>query len=230
MTQPILTYPHPVTGYAINMGPLYRSPANPVLGFPAAYDGTLFYTDTWHGFVGHCAGAGQAWTYAPPEAGQPDANDWATGLQWPTSMNESPDGALWYTVYYRDTPVSGPGEVHRIVYYPLSTDVGPRPGDGALAGVALAAPRPSPSRGAVDFAWTLPRAARVDLAIWNAAGRVVRRLVRASDLGGALAAAGHGAAHWDGNDDAGRRVLPGVYFVRLEAGPATRTARVTMLR
>ncbi len=229
MTPPILSYPHPVPGYAINMGPLYRTPANPLTGFPASYDGTLFYADTWHGFVGHGAGAGQAWALADSAPGQPDAHDWATGLQWPTSMNEAPDGTLWYTVYFRDTPVEGPGEVHRIAYYAPSVDVAPGPFDGAMASVRLAPPRPSPSRGAVDFAWTLPRAARVDLAVWNAAGRCVRRLVRASDPGGALAPAGPGAAHWDGTDAAGRRVPPGVYFVRLSAGPATRTARVTLL-
>ncbi len=90
----------------------------------------------------------------------------------------------------------------------------------------FAAPRPSPTRGAVDLAWTLPHAARVDLTIWNAAGRAVRELVRAN---GTLSPAGSGAAHWDGTDEGGRRVAPGVYFVRLEAGPATRTARVTLL-
>jgi len=224
MTQPILSYPHPVAGYAINLGPLYRTPANPVTGYPAAYNGTLFYTDTWHGFVAHCVGAGSTWALADSTPGQPDAHDWATGLQWPTSMNEAPDGSVWYTVYYRDTPVSGPGEVHRIVYYAPSTGVGPGPFDGAMAGVRLAPPRPSPALGAVDFAWTLPHAARVDLAVWSASGRCVRRLVAS-----ALAPAGPGAAHWDGADAAGRRVPAGVYFVRLEAGPATRTARVTIL-
>ena len=142
MTPPIYSYPHLVPGYATNAGPLYRTPANPLTGFPASYDGTMIFGDTWNGWFGHLAGAGTSWALAAPVAGQPDSVHWATGIQWPTSANESPDGGVWYTVYYRDTPVVGPGEVHRIVYYPPATDVGPAAGgrrDGRR-GVRRAAP------------------------------------------------------------------------------------------
>jgi hypothetical protein len=60
----------------------------------------------------------------------------------------------------------------------------------------------------------------VHVRIWDTAGRHVRDLgaVRAADV------------TWDGRDDAGRAVAPGVYFVRAEGANVTRTARVQRVR
>lgn len=62
--------------------------------------------------------------------------------------------------------------------------------------------------------------AAVRVRIWDATGRQVRDLgaVRGSEV------------TWDGRDDAGRAVAPGVYFVRAQAPDVTRTVRVQRVR
>jgi hypothetical protein len=51
-------------------------------------------------------------------------------------------------------------------------------------------------------------------------GRVIRH------LGGA----GNGGVLWDGRNDDGALVKPGLYFVQVEAGGRAATSRVTLLR
>ena len=82
----------------------------------------------------------------------------------------------------------------------------------ARAGAALRA-TPNPFRGAVRI--TGPAAARVD--VFDLAGR--RR--RAATLGD------DGGFTWDGRDDDGRRVAPGLYFLRARGG--ARTVRLVRL-
>jgi photosystem II stability/assembly factor-like uncharacterized protein len=86
--------------------------------------------------------------------------------------------------------------------------------------LALGAPAPNPSRGTVAFALELPNATAIDVAVYDPQGRRVATLRR-----GALGAGRHALA-WDGRDAAGRRVGPGVYFVRASAGGASATRRV----
>jgi len=61
----------------------------------------------------------------------------------------------------------------------------------------------------VEFA--LPEAGRVSLAVYDAAGRRVRRLAD-----GVYAPGTHGTT-WQADDDAGRSMAAGLYFVRLES-------------
>ena len=56
--------------------------------------------------------------------------------------------------------------------------------------------------------------------VYSVDGRLVRR----------LDAAGNGGLVWDGRDGGGSLVLPGLYFIRVEAGGRSATARVTLLR
>ena len=58
----------------------------------------------------------------------------------------------------------------------------------------------------------------VDAPCWNR--EVIRR----------FHGAGNGAVVWDGRDDEGRLVSPGIYFVRAEAGGRAVVARVVLLR
>jgi hypothetical protein len=97
------------------------------------------------------------------------------------------------------------------------------PGTSAPAGLWLSAMSPNPVRSQSEARFSLPRAAQVDLAIYDAQGRRVRGL-----LSGPLDAGEH-RAHWDARDEAGQRVAAGVYFMRLAAGNEALRGRVVVL-
>jgi hypothetical protein len=86
----------------------------------------------------------------------------------------------------------------------------------------LAAPRPNPSSGPVTLDFTVPQAAHVSIAIYDAAGRMVRRLED-----GPLPV-GRRSTSWDGRDSGGRAVPAGIYLVRLSA-PGARLVRKSVI-
>jgi len=88
------------------------------------------------------------------------------------------------------------------------------------SGLALSAPRPNPSGGVTNLSLELPSATAVEIDVYDTMGRRTRAL--ASGRFGA----GRHTVSWDGRDDAGRRVRPGVYFVRAQSDGASDTQRV----
>jgi len=91
----------------------------------------------------------------------------------------------------------------------------------------LHAPSPTPFQSTTTLRWAQPNAGVVQLAVFDVTGRRVRTLVdRTVD-------AGEFTTSWDGRDDAGARVAPGIYFVRLSATGvpgAERVRRTVLLR
>jgi len=81
---------------------------------------------------------------------------------------------------------------------------------------------PNPAREDALISFGLPRAARVDLAVFDSRGRRIREIVR-----GSLPAGEH-VMRWDGRDGAGKRVPNGLYFYRLEADGRRLSGRVVM--
>jgi flagellar hook assembly protein FlgD len=67
--------------------------------------------------------------------------------------------------------------------------------------------------------------ARVNITIYDAAGRTVRRLVQDG-----FYAAGINQAVWDGMSDVGAKAASGVYFYRLDADGETFTSKMVLLR
>jgi glucose/arabinose dehydrogenase len=223
---PVHAYAHVGQGWSIAGGPVYRAPAGADFPFPAEYEGTWFYGDTWRGFVRRLApDGGGGWAPAPAAPGQPAPEDWANGIAWITSLFVHPDGSLWYTTLYRVDPESGPGELHRIRYIQPSTGVG---GGGPAGGLALLAARPSPAAGAAatELAWRQARALPVTLRVFDLRGRLVRTLVGRGD---GVRAAGEHRARWDGRGADGRPVPAGVYLAALEAGSGRTTLRLVRL-
>jgi hypothetical protein len=88
----------------------------------------------------------------------------------------------------------------------------------------LGAPRPNPFADATTMDLTLASGGRATLAIFDLGGRRVRRL-----LGGDIAA-GSQPVVWNGRDDDGVGVRPGMYLVRLDANGARQTRRVVLIR
>ncbi len=79
--------------------------------------------------------------------------------------------------------------------------------------------RPNPFRTSTTFAFALPQPARVQLAVYDVAGRLVTHLVDETRP------AGRYDVTWDA-----RGMASGAYFVRMTAGTFTRTQRVLLLR
>ena len=90
--------------------------------------------------------------------------------------------------------------------------------------LSFAPPSPSPFTGAsVSLAFALPAAGRATLRLYDVSGRARRTL--ADDW----MAAGPHAIAWDGRDDAGHDLSPGVYFARLESGALRATRRIVRI-
>jgi flagellar hook assembly protein FlgD len=70
--------------------------------------------------------------------------------------------------------------------------------------------------------YSIARGGRVQLAVFDVSGRLVRRLVDGERRAGAETAV------WNGTDEFGAKVRSGMYFVRL-AGPQIRETRKLIL-
>jgi hypothetical protein len=94
----------------------------------------------------------------------------------------------------------------------------------APARFAMGVPRPNPAPGRMEIEFQLPARAPVRAEVMDVAGRRIAVLVKHETM-----AAGAHRLTWEGRDAAGRRVAPGVYLIRLEAGPASATRRVVVI-
>jgi hypothetical protein len=96
---------------------------------------------------------------------------------------------------------------------------------GLRAGIALSRPTPNPSTQTTEFALTLPNDGAVDAVITDIAGRTRRH------LGGFVRPVrGTQTVTWDGRDDAGHSVAPGVYELIVRAGTMRASVRVVRIR
>ena len=101
--------------------------------------------------------------------------------------------------------------------------VGVSPG-GAPAALRLSPPSPNPVRAGAALRFALPAAGRVRLALFDITGARARTL-----LDGERPAGVH-EIRYDGRGDDGRPLPAGVYFVRLDAGRASCTQRVVVVK
>jgi hypothetical protein len=83
---------------------------------------------------------------------------------------------------------------------------------------------PNPTRGPCTIVFAAPGAGEGTLLIFDAQGRTLRLLRPTSGSGGRM------RAEWDGRDQDGLRVGPGVYFVRWRQGGQKSGARVTVIQ
>lgn len=94
----------------------------------------------------------------------------------------------------------------------------------AAARTRLMAGYPNPFNPMTTIPFFLAKAGRVELEIYDVAGRHVRTLVSAE------LPAGPGEARWDGADGAGREVASGTYFARLRHGEAVEVRPLMLVR
>jgi uncharacterized delta-60 repeat protein len=95
-------------------------------------------------------------------------------------------------------------------------------GPEAIPSVRLRAAFPNPFAEQTTIAFDLPRAQSARVVLYDVAGRLVRTLADG------LLSAGRHESIWDGRDDEGHHLKPGVYFASLDAG-ANRVRRSLVL-
>jgi len=107
----------------------------------------------------------------------------------------------------------------------VSVDPPGNPGPRAPLTFAFGPAAPTPSRGAVAMQLALPKAAEIQFAIFDADGRLV------GGRGSQHFEPGSYVLRWDGHDDRGAAVTPGLYFGRLLVDGAERgTRRIVFIR
>ena len=87
---------------------------------------------------------------------------------------------------------------------------------------ALRVPNPLVGSGTIEV--LVARSMPATVAIYDVRGRRVRRLFERT------LSPGPNTSHWDGTDDAGRAVPPGIYLVRITAGSKSATQKLTFVR
>lgn len=153
-----------------------------------------------------------------------------------------------FTQEYRSlTPYCGPGFNNVRIRFRLVTDAsGVFPGwnvddieihkgesptavaeqvtEGIPTEYALLGNYPNPFNPETTIEYQLPRASRIEVAVYNLAGQLVRTLRQAQQ------SAGKYKLSWDGKDERGNNVATGVYLYRLYAGEFSATKKMILAR
>ena len=90
--------------------------------------------------------------------------------------------------------------------------------------ISLGNPYPNPFNPSTTIKFSMPKRGEVTVTIYNILGQPVRALAH-----GVLSAGEHSIT-WDGNNDAGREVSSGVYFVRASTTETTQTRKLMLLK
>jgi len=96
--------------------------------------------------------------------------------------------------------------------------------DAVPKGVLLESSIPNPAKDGALLAFSLSRPAIASLCLYDVSGRRVKTLTQG------LRTVGYHLIRWDGSNDSGRKVPPGIYFYRLAAGSQSLTQRLTVVR
>ncbi|MBN2537510.1 T9SS type A sorting domain-containing protein, partial [candidate division WOR-3 bacterium] len=143
-----------------------------------------------------------------------DGADTATGI-----------GLLYNQSYHPGSLPLEPGRAIKFTTNPPElTGVGETAGTPAPDGRRRLVVAPNPFSRATTVHWNLEQEADVDLRVFDAAGREVRKLVRGRS------AAGSHSTTWNGRDDAGRELARGIYFLRMVTPGFRDGVKVTVSR
>ena len=141
---------------------------------------------------------------------------------------QAPGSTVEYYVFAADQsnrrstrPPSAPLGWYKFFVGAGASDVTPRMDSHSLE---LSPGWPNPFQSAIALNYRLPAPGRVDLAVVDIQGRVVRYLLQAR-----MPAGGH-TIRWDGRDATGREAPNGLYLFRLQAAGRTLTQRGVLIR
>ncbi|MBZ0268366.1 T9SS type A sorting domain-containing protein, partial [bacterium] len=134
-------------------------------------------------------------------------------------LDVSGTGHGWYFVIAVD--VSGNASEPAVVENGATAVM---PSGSLPAAFGLRAPNPNPFSGATSIGFDLPEPSFVRLSIYDVSGRLVRTLANET------LPAGRHVRRWLGDSRAENVAMPGVYFVRLEAGRHTAVRKIVQIR
>lgn len=218
LTPPTFDYDRTQQNGAAVIAAGYSRPApQGTANWPAAYDGDVFASDYYSGVLRRLERASDGtWGLAAMVPGQSDPVAWGTGFAGVSDWRVGPNGALWFC-RQSDGVAAGTGAIGFIA----------GPGNPVPPAVRLAlTPLGSPAIGGTVFRVEVDRSLSGSLTLYDSSGRVVRHwshdeYQRAPD---GL------RVTWDGLDAEGRKLRPGLYLARLEAGGRVATVHVPLLR
>lgn len=218
---PIVNLDRGPVNTVIQVAGVYRPAAGGTANWPSSYTGDLFYGEFYSGFLRRLRLSGGTWVPGPSAPGQPDATNWATGLQSMSDFQIGPDGSLWWL---EQSPTFTPldGSLHRIRWTGAPPPPPPPP---PAAGALRLTPMPFALTTEITFTLTTP--VPVFLTIHDLSGRTVRRLLWS--VVPTLDTDGTARVSWDGTNGDGHHLPAGMYFARLEAGGAIQTARLVRI-
>jgi hypothetical protein len=119
------------------------------------------------------------------------------------------DGSYWVTIMQGGTTDN---QILKVVGFNYGVGVEEeRPGFRVDNRPVLVSAMPNPFTRGTVLSVSLVQPGRVDLRVYDNNGRMVRELAAGANV------AVRGSFLWDGRDDAGRSVAPGIYFYRVQA-------------
>jgi glucose/arabinose dehydrogenase len=203
-------------GAAIIAAGAYWPTGSGLYDFPPEYSGNLFANDYYSGTLYRLEPFGSGFAPAPDVPGQPAPGKWGTGFDAVSDWALFRDGAFYFCRQSIGFAANS-GVIGRII-----NTTPPPPPTPPLA-IAIT---PVPAVGGANLVLSGVIAPFV-LTIHDLNGRRVRRIPE-SDL--QLTPGGKWRGAWDGRDDDGRAVHPGLFVARVESAGRTAAARVPFLR
>jgi hypothetical protein len=152
------------------------------------------------------------------------------------SEDPAPNGSETLIGYTIDTYIDVTGHVYTY-YHVTATDFSGNEGDPSSientfvgvpaetlpAAFALMQNRPNPFAARTVIRFDLPEPEAITLTVFDVEGRVVARLTEG------IWKAGRHSVQWDGRDEAGRQVSPGLYFVYMKAAEFSDMKKMMLL-
>jgi hypothetical protein len=130
---------------------------------------------------------------------------------------------LYDNAYHRGTTPLAAGRAIKFLAEAPSTGIAERSPVVKTSGLSLRA-YPNPFHGSVCFSVELPSKGPITAGIYDQSGRLVRRLASGAP------ASRDFSRLWDGRDEQGIAVAPGIYFCRIAAAGAEAHAKIVLSR
>ncbi|MDD5530582.1 MAG: redoxin domain-containing protein [bacterium] len=166
------------------------------------------------------------------------SNSWIVSVS-PTSFTLAPDSSKNVTVTVTRNGLDGGAHFGSLSIYSNDTvrspyvepvkfiinDVGTEETENILpADFALSRNYPNPITSGTYIEYTLSGDAVTSFEVYDMTGRSICNLITNNQKAGSY------SVYWDGKDNTGRKVVNGIYFVRMTAGDFKATKKLTVLR